>query len=121
MLEPYERPQGMANREDTRWLTLCDADNEGIMIVAHDRLSFTALHFTDQDLHKAEHLYQLHPRKTTVLSLDYAQQGLGNASCGPDQLPEYKIPFKPAAMSFSIQPYDPLKGDPDNYAKWEIK
>ena len=121
MLEPYERPQGMANREDVRWLTLCDADNNGIMIVAHDRLSFTALHFTDQDLHKAEHLYQLRPRKATVLSLDHAQQGLGNASCGPDQLPEYKIPFKPASMSFSIQPYDPQKGDPDDYAKWEIK
>lgn len=121
MLEPYERPQGMANREAVRWLTLCNADNDGIMIVAHDRISFSALHFTDQDLHKAEHLYQLHPRKETVLSLDYAQQGIGNASCGPDQLPEYKIPFKPATMSFSIQPYDLQKGDPDNYAKWELK
>ncbi|THU38427.1 DUF4981 domain-containing protein [Niastella caeni] len=121
MLEPYERPQGMANREEVRWVTLCDADNEGIMIVAHDRLSFTALHFTDQDLHKAEHLYQLKPRKETVLSLDQAQQGIGNASCGPDQLLQYKIPFKPATLSFSIQPYDPLKGEPGEYAKWELK
>jgi beta-galactosidase len=121
MLEPYERPQGMANREDLRWVTVCDEDNDGIMIVAKDRLSFTALHYTDQDLHKAAHLYQLRPRKATVFCLDYAQQGIGNASCGPDQLPQYKIPFKPAAISFTIQPYDPLKGDPDNYAQWEIK
>lgn len=121
MLEPYERPQGMGNRSATRWVTLCDNDNNGIMVVANGELSFTALHFTDQDLHKVEHLYQLHPRKSTVLSLDAAQQGIGNASCGPDQLLQYKIPFKPVTISFTIQPYDPLKGDPANYAKWEIK
>jgi beta-galactosidase len=121
MLEPYERPQGMGNREDLRWLTVCDANNNGVMIVAHSRLSFTALHFTDEDLHKANHLYQLKPRKETVLSLDYAQQGIGNASCGPDQLPQYKIPFQPAALSFTIQPYNPLKGDKNMYSKWEIK
>ena len=121
MLEPYERPQGMGNRENVRWVSLCDADDDGIMIVAHDQLSFTALHFTDEDLHKAAHLYQLQPRKETVLSIDYAQQGIGNASCGPDQLPPYKIPFQPAAISFTIQPYNPLKGDKEQYSKWEIK
>jgi beta-galactosidase len=121
MLEPYERPQGMGNRENVRWVSLCDADDDGIMIVANDQLSFTALHFTDEDLHKAAHLYQLQPRKEIVLSIDYAQQGIGNASCGPDQLPPYKIPFQPAAISFTIQPYNPLKGDKDQYLKWEIK
>lgn len=104
MQEPYERPQGMGNREDIRWITIGDEDNRGIRIVAHGQLSFSALHFTDQDLHEAAHLYQLHPRKETILHLDHAQQGLGNASCGPDQLPEYKIPFKPARLSFTIMP-----------------
>ena len=121
MVEPYERPQGMGNREDTRWVKIGDGDGNGIMIRADDKLSFTTLHFTDQDLHAAKHLYQLKPRKETVLSLDYAQQGLGNASCGPDQLPQYKIQFKPAVLSFTIRPYDPLAGDPDNYSGSEIK
>lgn len=103
MEEPYERPQGMGNREDTRWVKIGDGDGEGIMITAGGPLSFTALHFTDQDLHRAKHLYQLKPRPQTVLSLDYAQQGLGNASCGPAQLPQYIIPFKPVLFSFSIQ------------------
>lgn len=107
MEEPYERPQGMGNREAVRWVRICDADGHGLMIAASDQLSFTALHFTDQDLHQAKHLYQLRPRGETVLSLDYAQQGLGNASCGPDQLPAYKIPFKPAALSFTLMPYEP--------------
>ena len=116
MEEPYERPQGMGNREDVRWIRLTDVAGGGIIIRAgetkagdagaDDTLSFTALHFTDQDLHQAKHLYQLKPRPETVLSLDYAQQGLGNASCGPDQLPQYKIPFKPATLTFTIAPYN---------------
>lgn len=121
MLEPYERPQGMSNREEVRWVKISDEDNQGVIIVAEGQLSFTALHFTDQDLHKAEHLYQLKPRKETVLSLDYAQQGIGNASCGPDQLPAYKIPFKPAAISICIKPYTPLSGEPGVYAKDQVQ
>jgi beta-galactosidase len=105
MVEPYERPQGMGNREAIRWVSICDEDKYGIKIEAHGPLSFTALHYTDQDLHKAAHLYQLQPRKETMLSLDYTQQGIGNASCGPDQLAVYKIPFQPAKLSFSIKPY----------------
>lgn len=105
MLEQYERPQGMANREDVRWLKVTDADDRGIMIVADDHLGFTALHYTDQDLWAAPHLYELKRRPETILSLDHAQMGIGNASCGPLPLPQYYIPFKPATLSFSIQPY----------------
>lgn len=110
MLEQYERPQGMANREDVRWVKLTNADDKGILFTADDQLSFTALHYTDQDLWAAPHLYELHRRPETILSLDKAQMGLGNASCGPIPLPQYYIPFKPATLSFSIQPYTPLQG-----------
>ncbi len=107
MLEPYERPQGMANREDLRWVRITNADNKGVIVVANSKLSFTTLHYTDQDLWAAKHLYQLSPRKETILSLDYAQLGVGNASCGPAPLPQFYIPAKPASISFSIRPYNP--------------
>ena len=119
MQEPYERPQGMGNRGEVHWVKICDDNNQGAMIIAHGRLAFTALHFTDQDLHAAAHLYQLLPRRETVLSLDYAQQGIGNASCGPDPLPAYRIPFQPAKLSFTICAYDPLDGDAAAKAKQE--
>ena len=116
MLEPYERPQGMGNREDVRWLKITDDENKGIEIVANGKLNFTTLHFTDQDLAKADHLYQLKSRKETILSLDYEQLGIGNATCGPIKLPQYYIPNSPAVISFSIRPYYPAIGDPDGYA-----
>ncbi|WP_165798298.1 hypothetical protein [Chitinophaga costaii] len=43
-----------------------------------------------------------------MLSLDYAQLGLGNAR----PLPQYYIPFKPVQLSFSIRPYNPVWEDP---------
>jgi beta-galactosidase len=104
MVEPYERPQAMGNREDTRWLTLTNDNGYGIKIMADSVFSFTALHFTDQDLHTASHLYQLKPRKETILSIDYRQMGIGNASCGPTPLPKYYIQNSPATLSFSIRP-----------------
>lgn len=107
MLEPYERPQGMANREDLRWLKITDTDDEGVLIVASGKLNFTTLHYTDQDLWAAKHLYQLKPRKETILSLDYEQLGIGNASCGPIPLPQNYILAKPATISFSIRPSTP--------------
>jgi len=108
MEEPYERPQGMGNREDTRWVRLTNTDDCGVTIVADEKLNFTALHFTDQDLRQADHLYRLKRRKETILSLDYEQMGIGNASCGPTPLPQYYIADKPAGLSFSIRPYSPL-------------
>ncbi|WPU96116.1 glycoside hydrolase family 2 TIM barrel-domain containing protein [Mucilaginibacter sabulilitoris] len=121
MTEPYERPQGMGNREDVHWLKITDNENTGVEIVANGKLNFTTLHYTDQDLAKAEHLYQLRPRKETVLSLDYKQLGIGNASCGPISLPQYYIPADPANISFSIRPYTPIEGTADEYARSTIK
>lgn len=104
MEELYEKPQGMGNREDVRWLRLSDATH-GIEIVSHDTLSFSALHVTDEDLGKATHMYQLTRRKETILTLDAIQMGVGNGSCGPIQLPQYLVPVAPRDMSFTIKPF----------------
>ena len=105
MMEPYEKPQAMGNREDVSRVTLSGVDHKGIEITAPNKLSFTALHLTDQDLGAAAHLYQLKPRQETVLSLDYRQMGLGNGSCGPIQLPQYLVPDQPGKLVFTIRPY----------------
>lgn len=103
MEEPYEKPQGMGNREDVRWLRLKGA-KQGIEIVSHETMSFSALHYTDQDLGKAAHLYELSPRTETILTLDAVQMGVGNGSCGPIQLPQYLVPVAPCKLSFTIKP-----------------
>ena len=107
MQENYAHPQSMGNRENIRWVKLTNNLNCGIMIKAQSQLSFTALHFSDQEINAANHPYELKPHKEIYLSLDYAQLGIGNASCGPGPLMQYYIPNQQAEVSVIISPYFP--------------
>ncbi len=105
--EHYVRAQSMGNREEVRWVQLTDNRQKGIRITSKDRLNFSALHFTDEDLWTAKHDFELDAirRPEIYLSLDCIQQGLGNASCGPRPLPEYMIPEnQPLSYAFRIEP-----------------
>lgn len=104
--EHYVRTQSMGNREDIRWVSLTDSNDKGIKISSKDRLNFSALHFTDDELWRIVHDFELDRirRREVYLSLDCIQQGLGNASCGPLPLPQYMIPpNQNISYSFRIQ------------------
>ncbi|MFA5330041.1 MAG: glycoside hydrolase family 2 TIM barrel-domain containing protein [Prolixibacteraceae bacterium] len=93
MLEHYVRAQSNGNREDVRWVDISNQAGDGLKITSKGKLNFNVLHFTDRDLWNAVHDFSLPGVKKaeSYLSLDCIQKGLGNASCGPDVLPEYKI------------------------------
>ncbi len=101
---PYVRPQAMGNREDTRWVAMLDGNDQGAIFVANDRFSFSALNYTEQELDEAEHLNELPESDDVYLYLDYAQRGLGNASCGPGVLPQYILNPEEVNFAFSIRP-----------------
>ena len=89
---PYVHPQENGNKEDVRWLELTDASGSGVKISAEENpFSFSALHFTVNDLASARHSYELKPRPEIILSLDAKQSGLGNSSCGPGVLEKYSV------------------------------
>jgi beta-galactosidase len=89
---PYVRPQENGNKEDVRWLTLTDENGEGLKIVAENNpFSFSALHFTANDLASARHNSELQPRPEIILSLDAKMSGLGNSSCGPGVLERHAV------------------------------
>ncbi len=102
---PYIRPQETGNKEDVRWAAFTDSSGEGLLIVADDVLSVTALYYTASDLDKADHINELTPRKDIILSLDTWQYGLGNGSCGPGVIKKYSIYPKSFDFSFSLRPY----------------
>jgi len=104
MLVPYVRPQETGNREDVRWALLSDKRGRGVMFVPDKPMSVTALHFTPEDLDKAEHLNELIPRKEIYLCLDALQLGLGNGSCGPGVIDKYRIYPQKVEFGFTILP-----------------
>jgi beta-galactosidase len=97
---PYPHPQENGNKEDVRWASLTDNSEEGLLVVAEETMSVTALHFTASDLERARHTFELKPRRDVILCLDHRQHGLGNASCGPLTLEKYVL--HPERTSFRL-------------------
>ena len=107
----YVRPQENGNKEDVRWAALLDGSEEGLLVVADELMCITALHFSPEDLDRAQHIHELRPREEVFLCLDYRQCGLGNASCGPPVLEKYRLYPEPVEFGLSLRPYSPRMGD----------
>lgn len=105
---PYVRPQSMGNRDHVSWVAMTN-NHKGVAFVADQKMAFTALNYTENQLDAADHLNELPESDKIFLSLDYQQRGLGNASCGPGVLPQYILEPKPVNFAFSIRPVQNLE------------
>lgn len=77
----FPKPQSMGNHEDVRWAALTDGNN-GVLFIAKETMSATALPYSELDLTLAGHPYQLPAAGDTYLHLDVGVTGLGGNSCG---------------------------------------
>ena len=102
--EPYPKPQTMGNRQGLRDLTLINPDIEkGIRIDALGNVSFSLLHYTDVTLRNAQHTWNLGANQGDVYAhFDAIQRGVGNGSCGPSTLNQYRIP-QSASYSYDLR------------------
>jgi len=114
---PYVVPQEYGHHEDVRWLELRDERGAGLRVEVPDRraglFGFSATHYTADDLFRARHASELEARPEVVLHLDHRQRGLGTASCGPDTLPQYRIPagLHRFTLRLAPAPAEPAAGD----------
>lgn len=107
---PYISPQENGYKTDTRWLLLQDGNQSGILAKGEDLLSFSALHFSTEDLTRSKrdgyHTIDLVQRPEIYLCIDKAQMGVGgDDSWGSRPLAEYSIPFRPLYYSFTLKPF----------------
>jgi len=105
----YIKPQEHGTKQEVRWVSLTNKDGKGLMIVAPDQMAMSATHFRVEDNYtnrnsRAKHTYEFKSVKNTILCLDMATRGLGNASCGPDLLTEYDLYSKDVELSAIIMP-----------------
>ena len=93
MAEHYVRTQTMGERTDTRWIAFTADNGRTVTFTAEGTFDFSALHFKDLDLYRVKYGHDLDKvrRSEVVLNLDCRMAGVGNASCGPDLLPQYRI------------------------------
>lgn len=119
----YVRPQENGNKTDVRWTALTNGENgKGIMVVADETMETSALHYRAEDINAVwknlGHPYQVPTIDDTVLTVDYAQRGLGNASCGPGPLGEYILDKgETYTHSFRITPITNEAANGDEFVK----
>lgn len=98
---PYIVPEENGNKTDVRWVTLTNRDGIGLSVRGDRLLEVSAHHFTTEDLTAARHTHELVRRPEITLNLDYAQSGLGSASCGPGRLEKYKL--QPEEVRYQVR------------------
>ncbi|MCX7682708.1 MAG: DUF4981 domain-containing protein [Anaerolineae bacterium] len=98
---PYIVPEENGNKTEVRWVALTNATGVGLLAVGMPVMEVSAHHYTTEDLTQARHTYELVRREEITLNLDYAQSGLGSASCGPGRLEKYQL--KPQEVRYRVR------------------
>ena len=102
---PFPKPQDTGNHQDTRWVALTDQAGNGAIFVAKDKMSFSALPWSDNALAMANHPYELPKSDATYLHLDMAITGLGGNSCGQGgPLSQDRVMATPHTFGYVIRP-----------------
>ena len=142
---PYVRPQETGNKTDVRWFALRNQEGTGLFfraeggsgpfgmdetVLAEDRsqrgtewpyLSFSALHFVQEDLDDGpekdqRHSGELEERGLVALNVDLRQMGVsGIHSWGTTALPKYSLPYGRYEFRFTMTPFSSTDAPP-----WEL-
>lgn len=88
--EDYVRPQENGSHYDCDYVILGGNGYE-MAAASANAFSFNVSRYTQEELERAAHNYELEECGSTVVCLDYAQNGIGSNSCGPGVLPQYRF------------------------------
>ena len=106
MYEFYQKPQFCGNRSDVRWAALSDNTGKGVLFVAEDRMNFSALPFTQQELGIRKYPCDLQQDENIVVSLDAAIAGVGGTWGQDSTFEQYKLKQGHYNLRYCIQPYN---------------
>ena len=102
--EDYIRPQENGSHYDCDYVELTSGQY-GLSAAAGNPFSFNASVYTQEELERAAHNYQLQKSESTVLCLDYAMNGIGSNSCGPKVQEPYRFAEEEFTFTFKLIPY----------------
>ena len=102
--EDYIMPQENGSHFDCDYVELHNG-RYGIAAVSETPFSFQASNYTQEMLAQAKHNYELEESDSTVLCIDYALNGIGSNSCGPEVLAAYRFDEKEFQFGFTFVPY----------------
>ena len=102
--EDYIRPQENGSHYDCEYVELNNS-RYGIVASAEKAFSFNASYYTQEELEKKTHNYELTESDSVVFCVDYALNGIGSNSCGPVVLDQYRFNDVLFRFQFTLVPY----------------
>ena len=102
--EDYIRPQENGSHYDCEYVELNNS-RYGIVVSAENAFSFNASYYTQEELEKKTHNYELTESDSVVFCVDYALNGIGSNSCGPVVLDQYRFDDILFRFQFTLVPY----------------
>lgn len=103
MHEDYIRPQENSSHFGCEYVK---TGNERLWLEAASGqdFCFNISRYSQEELAKKKHNFELERSGYTILCLDYKQSGVGSASCGPVLAREYQFDEKEFSMNFVLSP-----------------
>ena len=101
--EDYIRPQENGAHGDCDYVVL-ESEALRLTCVTPEEFSFNASHYTAEELTHKAHNFELEESGSTVLCLDYKQNGIGSNSCGPVLIEKYRLVDETIDFTIRIMP-----------------
>ncbi|MGL5435552.1 MAG: glycoside hydrolase family 2 TIM barrel-domain containing protein [Lachnospiraceae bacterium] len=87
---PYIKPQEYGSHWDCEYMSI-SGQQMTMLVQSHTPFMFNAGVYTQEELAVKSHNFELEESGCSVICLDYAQSGVGSASCGPELLEKYRL------------------------------
>jgi beta-galactosidase len=136
---PYMRPQENGYKTDTRWVSLQNGEDLGVLVIADEQIGFSVHHnrqsdfvppvkiaITSEDGPGARdnrervnvHVSDVVPRDIVSLNIDYGQMGVGgDDSWGKHTLSKYSLTAATYGYGFTLIPFQPGDGRLDELTR----
>ena len=100
MHEDYIMPQENGSHFDCDYVEIVNGQY-GMAVASEKTFSFNASIYSQEELERAAHNYELEQSDSTILCIDYALNGIGSNSCGPVVMEQYR--FDDTEFDFNIK------------------
>ena len=100
--EDYIKPQENGSHWGCSYVT-AEKEDLGLFVYGEKDFSFQASIYSQEELTRKKHNYELIPEGATVLCLDYGQSGVGSNSCGPELSGAYRLEEKEFEFHIKMQ------------------
>ena len=104
MYEDYVRPQENSSHYGCTYMKLKGTDFD-VLFGNSSTISFNASEYTEEELAKAKHNFELEKCADNVICVDWKMAGVGSNACGPALADKYRIPLPEFTADLKMKPF----------------